>query len=114
MKITLESYFSDLSKGLVKGFVRHLESVIRSVSSSNYEMAPAAQAFSMQNGQDSNMNTKNLNDWLSNLNLQIDDNDWRMPVRLVFDWLKEYKIINKKEKLETQELLNVNKTKHGN
>ena len=43
IKANLEPYFSSLGKEYVKGFVRHLEGVIRSGSSRPYEMSRAVE-----------------------------------------------------------------------
>ncbi len=99
LKYIIDSFFDGLGKTLAKSFCRHVESIVKSGSSSSYEIARTVSSI---NKKDFNTNEKNLIYLLSNKKFQIDDSYWRMHNKFIFALLTEQKLIKKGDKIFIQ------------
>lgn len=92
----LSPYFSKLGKTLGKSFIRQCSGAIDACSASTHEIA---RHVTKQTGLCFNTTEKGLNYLLSNNNFQIDDRFWRLHMKMVFDMMKEQKLICKEERI---------------
>lgn len=95
----LSPYFGKLGKTLGKSFIRHCSGTIEACSASTHEIA---RHVSHQTGRSFNTAEKGLNYLLKNNNFQIDDRFWRLHIKMVFDMMKEQKLISEEESIYIQ------------
>lgn len=95
----ISSHFAKLGTALSKSFTRYVSGTISACSSSTYEIA---RHVCKANNMSFNTNEKGLNYLLNNDNFQVDDNYWRMHMKMIFELMSEQDLLRNGEKVYIQ------------